>query len=198
MKTKTTISTITAFAIASMLLISGFSLPAVYADESDPVVKKIKIAPVAAQEAIYKSQSRTIGYVYIFEACAGDDPIISPEILVKSDSEVRSVKLATDLGPRACQISSTIIKAASPDTISGVLEPEYTLIKMAIDNGKKVSDIKIMISEKNTELQSTIKQPESDAKTSKIAKITGELVDLRQQLKDARSEYYRALFLIYG
>lgn len=181
-----------------MLLVSGFNLPAVSADESDPVVKKIKITPVTAQEAIYKSQQRTVGYVYIFEACAGDSPIMSPEILVKSDSEVRSVKLATDLGPTACQISSTIIKAASPDTISGVLESEYTLTKMAIDNGKKVSDIKIIISEKNTELQSAIKQPESDAKISKLAKITGELVDLRQQLKDARGEYYRVLFLIYG
>ncbi len=197
MKNKTTISTITVFAIASMLLVSGFNLPAASA-ESDPVVKKIKIAPVAAQEPIYKSQLRTIGYIYIFEACAGDDPIISPEIVVRSDSEIRSVNLATDLSPEACQVSSTIIKAASPDTIAGVIVAKDTLTKMANESGKKVGNIKIMISEKNYELQKTVKSPDSDAKTSKLVKLSEEIVDLRKQLKDARSEYYRVLFLIYG
>lgn len=197
MKTKTTITTITVLTVASMLLVSGFNLPAAEA-QSSPSVKMIKIAPVSAQEPYFHTQPRTIGHVYIFEACAGDSPIMSPEIVVRSDSEVRSVNLATDLSPNACIVSSTIIKAASSDSISGVLVAKDTLTKLANDSAKKVSELKMKLSEKNIELAKEVKTPDSETKASKIAKISGELVDLRKQLKDARGEYYRVLFLIHG
>ena len=198
MKTKSTITTISVFAIASMLLVSGFNLPSVAAEFGDPVVKKIKITPVAAQEPIFKSQPRTIGHVYVFEACAGDDPIMSPEIVVRSDSEIRSVNLAADLSAGACQVSSTIIKATSPDTIQGVVVTKDVLTKLASETGKKVSDLKQKLNEKNIELSKVVKTPDSDTKTSKLVKLSGDIVDLRQQLKDARAEYYRVLFLVYG
>ncbi|MHA7734918.1 hypothetical protein [Nitrosopumilus sp. S6] len=197
MKTKTTITTLTAITIASMLLISGFNLPAAEAKTSSPV-KTIKIAPVLAQEPYFHSQPRTIGYVYIFEACAGEEPIIAPEIVVRSDSEIRSVNLATDLSPNSCTISSTIIKAASSDSISGALVAKDVLTKMANESAKKVSDIKMKLNDKNIELLKIVKTPSGDTKSSKLAQLTGEIVDLRQQLKDARAEYYRVLFLMYG
>lgn len=197
MKTKTTISVITVFAIASMLLVSGFNLPAAEA-QTAPTVKTVKIAPVQAQEPIFKSQPRTISYVYVFEACAGDNPIRAPEIVVQSDSEVRSVKLAADLSPSACQVSSTILKAASTDTISGKLFTKSTITKMVNDVEKRLANIKMLLSERNAELQTVIKQPDSTANTSKLVKLSQEIVELRKELKDARSEYYRLLFLIHG
>ncbi len=197
MKTKTTISTITVFAIASMLLISGFNLPGADA-QTTPSVKTVKITNIGSQGKIYESQPRTIGYVYVFQACAGDQPIRAPEIVVTSDSEVRSVKLATDLSANACQVSSTIIKASSPDTIQGKLFAKDTVTKMVNNVEKRLSGIKIMLSEKNLELQKIVKQPDSDTNTSKLIKLSQEIVELRKELKDARAEYYRLLFLIHG
>ena len=197
MKTKTTVSTITVFAIASMLLISGFNLPGADA-QTTPSVKTVKITNIGSQGKIYESQPRTIGYVYVFQACAGDQLIRSPEIVVTSDSEVRSVKLATDLSANACQVSSTIIKASSADTIQGKLFAKDTVTKMVNNVEKRLSGIKIMLSEKNLELQKTVKQPDSDTNTSKLVKLSQEIVELRKELKDARSEYYRLLFLIHG
>ena len=197
MKIKSTITTISVFAIASMLLVSGFNLQAVEAQTS-PNVKTIKIASVAGQDPIYKSQPKTIAYMYVFEACAGDSSIRAPEIVVTSDSEVRSVKLATDLSPSACQVSSTIIKAASPDTIKGKLFTKDTVTKMVNNAEQRLANVKMMLSEKNVELQTIIKQPDSAANTSKLVKLSEEIVELRKQLKDARGEYYRLLFLIHG
>ncbi|MHA7734776.1 hypothetical protein [Nitrosopumilus sp. S6] len=197
MKTKTTITTITVLTVASMLLVSGFNLPAAEA-QSSPSVKKVKITSMAAQEPYFHSQPRTIGYVYVFEACAGNTPIIAPEIVVTSDSEVRSVKLATNLSPNACQVSSTIIKAASPDTINGKLFTKDTVTKMVNNAEKRLANVKGMLSEKNITLQTLVKAPESTKNTSDLVKISEEIVELRKQLKDARAEYYRLLFLIHG
>ena len=188
---------IAAISLASILIVSGFNLQAVEAQTS-PSVKKIKIANVAGQDPIFKSQPKTIAYVYVFEACAGASPIRAPEIVVTSDSEVRSVKLAIDLSPSACQVSSTIIKAASPDTIKGKLFTKDTVTKMVSNTEKRLANVKMMLSEKNIELQTTIKQPDSTTNTSKLVKLSEEIVELRKELKDARAEYYRLLFLIHG
>ncbi|QLH03336.1 hypothetical protein C5F47_07140 [Nitrosopumilus cobalaminigenes] len=186
-----------AIALASILLISGFNLPAVDA-QLNPTVKKVKIANVAGQAPIFQSESRTIAYTYVFEACAGDKPIRSPEVVVSSDSEVRSVKLAIDLSPNACQVSATQIKAASPDTIKGKLFTKDTVTKMANTAEKRLGDIKVLLSERNTALQKLVKSPDSPENTSKLVKLSSEIVELRKELKDARAEYYRLLFIIHG
>ena len=45
---------------------------------------------------------------------------------------------------------------------------------------KRLSGIKIMLSEKNLELQKTVKQPDSDTNTSKLVKLSQEIVELRK------------------
>ncbi len=191
------ISTISAIALASILLVSGFNLSSVEA-ATTPSVKKIKIYGQEASEPYYHSTPRIVAHTYIFEACAGDKPIRSPEVVVTSDSEVRSVKLASDLSSNACIISSTIIRASDSGTIDAKLFTKNTVTKMVSDAEKRLSNVKIMLNEKNTTLQKLIKQPDSTENTSKIIKITQEIVELRKELKDARAEYYRLLFLIHG
>ncbi|AJM93117.1 hypothetical protein [Nitrosopumilus piranensis] len=197
MKTKSTITTITALTLASALIISGFNLPAAEA-QTFPSVKKVVVTSVGSQGKIYESQPRTIAYTYVFEACAGKNAIRAPEVVVTSDSEVRSVKLALDLNPEACVVSATKIKAANPDTISAKLFTKETVTNMANNAELRLANVKMMLAEKNAELQKLVKQPSSSANTSKLVQITDEVVELRKQLKDARGEYYRLLFLIHG
>ena len=196
MKNKTTI-TIAAITLATILLTSGFGLSSVYAQTS-PSVKKVVIASMGGQGKIYESVSRTIAYTYVFEACAGNQPIRAPEVVVTSDSEVRSVKLAVDLSPNACHVSATKIKAANPDTINAKLFTKDTVTKMVNNAELRLANVKAMLSEKNMKLQDAVKKPKTDANTLEIVKITEEVVELRKQLKDARAEYYRLLFLIHG
>ncbi len=197
MKMKTTITTITALALASVLITSGFNLPAADA-QTFPSVKKVVIAKIGSQGAIYESQPRTIAYTYVFEACAGNTAIRAPEIVVTSDSEVRSVKLASDLSPNACIVSATKIKAANPDSIDAKLFTKETVTKMINNAEKRLANIKMMLAEKNAALQQLVKQPTNSDNTVKLVKITDEIVELRNQLKEARGEYYRLLFLIHG
>ena len=196
MKTKTSM-TIAAVTLATILLTSGFGLSSAYAQTS-PSVKKVVVASVGSQGKVFESLPRTIAYTYVFEACAGNTAIRAPEVVVTSDSEVRSVKLAVDLSPNACYVSSTKIKAANPETISAKLFTKDTVTKMVNNAELRLANVKAMLSEKNIKLQDAVKKPKTDANTSEIVKITEEVVELRKQLKDARAEYYRLLFLIHG
>ena len=54
----------------------------------------------------------------------------------------------------------------------------------------------MMLSEKNLALKETMREQESITNTSKLVKLSQEIVELRKELKDVRAECCESLFLI--
>jgi len=74
---------------------------------------------------------RVVEYVHVFEVCAKDKTIRAPEVLVKSDSEAKTVKLAQKIMAEKCYTSSAKIKA----TISNQLKEGVSIGKLIFPVG---------------------------------------------------------------
>jgi len=189
MNKKTTLS-ISAVALASILLVSGFGLSSVSAQTSSQTSIKAKVPSTLENQ-----------YSVIFQVCAGSTIMRAPQVVMSSDSEVRDVKLNKTIAPNACKTTATVIKALDPNTIK-VKKVDKSKINIMITAAEKnLVKIKKEISATNDELE-TITLPGNTPLTNdamkKLNDITSKLVELRKELKDARSEYYRLLYVIKG
>jgi hypothetical protein len=67
---------------------------------------------------ITKSRMLTILYIVGVEACAGKERLYSPEIVIKSDRESMTVKVAGLIMPKTCKNGEFFIRANDPSSIS--------------------------------------------------------------------------------
>lgn len=133
-------------------------------------------------------------YNYVFDACAYDKQIKSPEILVTSDSETKNVKLGNKIPPNSCITTSTNIKASDQNTISSILLNKggvTTKISMLESN---VLDLQEKISAEKAILE---KLANSTASKSDIDKSTAKIIELRTQLSSAKDDLNRYMYSLY-
>ncbi|MDH3339915.1 MAG: hypothetical protein OEL84_01370 [Nitrosopumilus sp.] len=144
---------------------------------------------------------RVVEYVHVFEVCANDKTIRAPEILVKSDSEAKTVKLAQKIVANTCYTNSAKIKATDVNSISASLTNKGAISDKLTELEAKIIDIqkKLVILKKN--LSDTAKQDTTviseDAK-KKISDTTNEISKLRAELNLAKGELNKYLFALYA
>jgi len=128
----------------------------------------------------------------------------APEVIVSSDSEVKNVNLNKAISTNTCTTTATAIKAFDVNTIKLKKVDKSKINTMITAAEKNLSKIKSKISKKNIDLEELLltlpggNNPTKPANVKKVNDITMELSDLRKQLKDARGEYYRLLYVIRG
>ncbi len=133
-------------------------------------------------------------YSYIFEACAGSQAIVAPEVVISSDSESKKIKLAKNLAANECQLSVSKIKATAKEKITSSLIERGGMSKLIGDLGNKINTLKSDLQAQKT----TLKQldPKSSDYKKKTNETTNKIVELRKNLNDARQDYYRMLYLL--
>lgn len=140
---------------------------------------------------------RVSAYNVVFDACVGKDGIKLPEVIIVSDSESKSVKIADSIDANSCRSSSAIIKAASKDSIGAVLVTvgEQTTIVNGLE--LKVSDLQAKLDVEKKALADLVKQtPAPSDFKQKVSELTDKITDLRNELNNARAELQRMLFMI--
>ena len=130
------------------------------------------------------------GYSYVFEACSKEYPIKAPTVFVTSDSETKNVKLGSMLDANSCYVSSALIKASNPTSISA----EFL-------NKGGISDKIDLLETKASELKAKIaaakqKIPASDEQAPKSESIDS-IASLKKELKTVQDKLRQFMMALY-
>lgn len=152
-------------------------------------VNKIKVVPQFLDSGRLKSDPITSGFNFVFEACAGKNSILFPELMIRSDSEIKSVKLSEPLDAFSCQNSSTTIKAADPNSINGTMITSGDISMMIQELENKVASLQESIAKNKKALTEIAKQdpPPEDLK-QKVSELTNTITNQRDELNQAKQE----------
>ena len=185
-----------------MLIISGmnvgYSQTTTSSTSDGRNVKTIAVVTLVDPDRVVPKQKPGT-YSYIFEACAGSNDILNPEVLVTSDSEAKKIKLSHNLKANECETSVSKIKSSSKDTISAVVIDRGGITKIVKDLENKITDVKEKMKIEKVNLNKITKEtPQPADFNKKVSEITDKIVKLRMELKDVREKYYRVLYLLYN
>jgi len=128
-------------------------------------------------------------YDYVFEVCATSKSLVSPEILVRSDSETKHFELVETISTNTCVVSGTVIKAANPDSISATIVSKGDVSQIILSASDRVTSLKQQILD--------AKQSFGKENTDANKKQGNKIADLRLQLNDAIADLHRMYFLLY-
>ena len=152
-------------------------------------------------EGIQSSKFRVVEYIHIFEVCAKDKTIRAPEVLVTSDSESKTVKLAQKIMPNKCQTNNAKIKATDPGSISASLTNKGMITDRLTELETKVADLQQKLATLKKDFSSVVKQDSEtlgDNAKKKITDTTNEIVNLRAELNQAKGELKKYLFALHA
>ena len=194
--------------LASILVFSGFTLAfsqvptnstSTTSTTSDGrMVNTVAIVTLIDPDRTVPSPKPGV-YSYIFEACAGSQEIIGPEVIVSSPSESKKIKLSLNLMANECQTSVAKIKSPSKEEISAVVVERGGVSQIIKSLENSINEIKEQLRTEKTNLSNLIKEtPKPQDFSRQVTDITSKIVELRADLKDARENYYRTLYLLYS
>ncbi len=149
-------------------------------------------------EGKVSTDPRVVQYMYVFDACANDKTIRLPEVLVKSDSEAKTVKLAKKIMANTCYTSSAVIKATNPDSITGMITNKGMVSDKINQLEMAVTDLQQKLAAKKMTLADFRKDAStlSEAEKTKLSTITNEIVQLRTELNQAKGELNKYLYTL--
>lgn len=162
-------------------------------------VKKISVIKVSGDSGRLDLSPTTTAYNFVFEVCADDRTIRAPEVLISSDSEVRSIKLADRIMANTCGTSVAVIKTSNPDSIQATLTNKGGITEKITSLESKVKELqeKLDSEKNNVKTLSQMTEKPSDYK-KQVSESTNKISDLRKELNTAKEELNRYLFHFYA
>ena len=146
-----------------------------------------------AQPGKLDSSPRVKAYNYVFETCAGDKNVRAPEIVITSDSEVKSLKLASMLKSNQCRTTSAIIKANDSQSITSVLLNKGGITKTITDMENNLNNLSMQLEQEKKLL--TLTSTEDSKKTSAI---TQKITDLKKQINSQRYDLQKYQLFLFS
>ena len=170
--------------------------------ENSPIgtVNKVITQKQFGEERKLSSEFRIVSYLQVFEVCAKDKDIKAPEILLISDSEAKTVKLAQKINAHKCQINSADIKAKDTDSIEVSLTNKGLITDKLTELEGKITEIKQKLSDKKKDLSEITKKdsPTLGDDAKKIVSVTtNEISSLRAELNRAKGDLNKYLFTLH-
>jgi len=152
-------------------------------------INPLVISPITTDFGKLSPKVSVASYDYVFEVCASSKSLVSPEILVRSDSETKHYELSETISANSCVVSGTIIKAANQDSISAIIVSKGDVSEIILTASDRVSSLRQQILE--------AKQSFGKENTEANKKQGNMIADLRLQLNDAVADLHRMYFLLY-
>lgn len=140
---------------------------------------------------------RTIGYNFIFEACAFDKTIREPQVLINSDSESKQVQLANQILANTCQTNVVKIKAINPDSIKGTLTSKGKITDKITGLENNIADLQKQISDERNNLSKLTSQEITPELRQMVSESSKKIGELRSQLNGVKGEYNTYLFALH-
>lgn len=154
--------------------------------------------PIPGDAGKFQTTQQVTGYNVIFEACAKEIMIRIPEVVISSDSEAKSIKLADKILPNTCQTSAAKIKVSNPDSIKATLFNKGELSKKINSLEATVTTMKEQLASTKSDLAIYVNQdPQPSDIKQKVAEATNKIVELRKNLNNAKAELERYFFGSY-
>ena len=171
--------------------------------QSLPIGTVTELATVKqfGDEGKTSSKNRVAEYVYVFEVCAKDKTIRAPEVLVRSDSETKTVKIAQKIMSDKCYTSSAKVKAAESGSISASLTNKGMITDKITELEAKVADIQQKLATLKKSLSGvTLKDASAISEDEKenISDTASEISKLRKELNLAKGELNKYLFALHS
>ncbi len=160
-------------------------------------IKKVTLVKQYGEAGRLETTPRTVGYNFIFDACAFEKTIKAPQVLINSDSESKQIQLPTEILANSCQTSVIIIKAIDPDSIKGTLTNKGKITDQISEIQNKISSLQKQIADEKIKLISLVGQEKTNDLRSKVSESSKKIVDLRAQLNIAKGEYNTYLFALH-
>lgn len=167
------------------------------ASNQQPYVTKIKTVPQFSDAGRLKSDPLTSSFNFIFSACAGKDHILFPEVMVRSDTEVKTVKMSAPLDSQTCQTTSTTIKAADANSIKGTMITSGDISKSITALENKIESLKESIAIDKKALSDIAKQTtQSDDFKQMVTELTDKIIKQRNELNQTKQELISLKYMI--
>lgn len=138
------------------------------------------------------STPRINAYNYVFEVCAGQKNVRAPEVVITTDSETKSIKLASMLKSGQCRTTSSVVKANDPQSISAVLLNKGGITKTINDLESKLNDLIIQLNQEKKSFA------DSAGDSKKTSEITQRITDLKKQINNQRYELQKYNLFLFS
>jgi len=156
---------------------------------SSGTINQLIVTPAYSDFGKQSPKLSVSSYDYVFDVCATTQTLVSPTILIRSDSETKHIEMAETITTNSCVTGAVVIKAANPTSIVATLQSNADVSQLILSLSKKVDSLKIQLQEARNSFG-------SDATDKNIA-IGEKIIDLRRQLNDAREDLHRIYFTLY-
>lgn len=145
---------------------------------------------------VVDSFSKVSIYNYVFKTCSEDEKIKSPEVILSSDSETKSIKLAREIPANSCYTTAAKISALDPDTIASRLLNHGGVTEVIVELENKIEELKLDLVEQREKISTINPESSSPDRAKKISAIHKKITDIRTELKDVRAEKQRFLLFL--
>jgi len=152
-------------------------------------INTLLVTPISTDFGKLTPKVSVSGYDFVFEVCASTQDLVSPEVLVRSDSETKHYELVETIPQNTCVPSATVIKASNPDSISAVLISKGDVSQIILSAKAKVDSLRQQILD--------AKQSFGKENTDVNKKQGNKIAELRLQLNDAIADLHRMYFILY-
>lgn len=187
------------------LVARGFALPPdpeavseVIAQQSTPIGKITHMATTKHYKNPGEIETfpKINPYNYVFKVCAFDEKIRSPEVIITSDSETKSVKLPRDVSANACNTTAVKVRASDPDSITSRLLNHGGVTEAITDLETKITNLKSDLTVEREKLSSINSEIPSNDRAKTVSAIHKKITDLRNELNNVRAELQKYLLLL--
>lgn len=162
-------------------------------------LKQISVSKMFGESGRLDLSPRTISYSFVFEACASQKNVRAPEIIVTSDSESKSVKLATMLEAGKCRTSSVIIKASDPSTISGKLLNKGKITGTLDGIESKIASLQEQLATERKSLSDLNKiTPRPENYGIQVSETNKKISEIKKELTSSRSELHKYMLFLHS
>ena len=163
-----------------IILATPNDLDKAHISQEDQPIGTINILSIAEQKVTPKKfqSTSTSDFFYVsFEICGEVENIRNPEVIIKSDSETKPVKIAERVFSNTCQTNVAKIKAVNSDSITLELLNKGGISKKITQLEDRVNNLKFQLAEEKSKMSSKLNQKEnvSDKRITKIVELRKEL-----------------------
>ncbi|MEX0862372.1 hypothetical protein [Nitrosopumilus sp.] len=156
---------------------------------STGTINQLIVTPIYSDFGKQSPKVSISSYDYVFDVCATTKTLVSPTILIRSDSETKHIELAETITSNSCVSSAIVIKAANPNSIVATLQSKGDVSQLILSLSEKVDSLKMQLQDARTSY--------GKEATEKNMAIGEKIIDLRKQLNDAREDLHRIYFTLY-
>jgi hypothetical protein len=145
------------------------------------------------------STEQPYGYNVVFEVCAGPQIIRAPVVVVTSDIESTSVKMADRVIPNSCQLGTGKLKSENKDSITVSLANSGDATKVITELENRIVELQASIAKDKQALEELTKMAQKPMDyEQKVSELTNSIISNRDEINNTRALLHSLLYKFYG